>query len=66
MSSSFSGFDGQLYLSRKEVARILKVSPGTLANWASVGKGPKFVKLEGKVCYPVADIKDYLHQHGLL
>ncbi|MCA0935314.1 helix-turn-helix domain-containing protein [Vibrio alginolyticus] len=66
MSSSFSGFDGQLYLSRKEVARILKVSPGTLANWASVGKGPGYVKLGGKVCYPVAALKAYLHQHGLL
>ncbi|HCE3510022.1 TPA: helix-turn-helix domain-containing protein [Vibrio parahaemolyticus] len=66
MSTSFSDFDGQLYLNRKEVARILKMSHRTLANWASVGKGPKFVKLERKVCYPVADLKEYLHQHGLL
>ncbi|BCN23155.1 helix-turn-helix transcriptional regulator [Vibrio alfacsensis] len=66
MCPALSILDSQLYLTRKEVAKLLKVSPGTLANWATDGKGPQFVRLEGKVCYPVDELKVYLNQNGLM
>lgn len=31
-------------LSPEEVAKILKVTPGTLANWRCSGNGPRYVK----------------------
>lgn len=33
-----------------------KISTRTLANWRSQGKGPKFLKLQGKVLYPLDEI----------
>jgi hypothetical protein len=29
------------------------ISPGTLANWRSLGKGPPYIKLGGRVRYPL-------------
>lgn len=55
-----------LYLTRKQVAHVLRMSPGTLANWASVGKGPRFEKLGGRVCYPSEAFRIYLEEHNLI
>lgn len=44
----------------EEVADVLGVSIGTLANWAYRGRGPKFVKVEHLRRYRWSDVADYL------
>ena len=31
----------------------------TLANWRSIGQGPDYVKIGGKVMYPLASVQDW-------
>ncbi|GEA60373.1 helix-turn-helix domain-containing protein [Vibrio comitans] len=64
MNKTYS-WEDKMYLLRKEVAQILRVSSGTLANWASEGRGPYFCRMEGKVCYPTSQLKAYLQKHNL-
>jgi hypothetical protein len=35
------------------------VTPKTLANWRSMGVGPAYVKLNGRIVYALADVADY-------
>jgi predicted DNA-binding transcriptional regulator AlpA len=35
------------YLTRSEVAQRLRLTTKTLANWASAGKGPRCIRLDG-------------------
>lgn len=35
------------------------VTPKTLANWRSLGLGPAFTKLQGRVVYGVADVVSF-------
>ncbi|MFA0633114.1 hypothetical protein AB4549_10300 [Vibrio breoganii] len=58
-------WEDQLYVFRKEAAKILRRATGTLANWGTQGRGPKFVKIEGQACYPTAELREYLKKHGL-
>lgn len=34
-----------------------RISPRTLSNWRCAGTGPKFVKLGGRILYPVAEVE---------
>jgi predicted DNA-binding transcriptional regulator AlpA len=36
------------YVRRREAARFLGLSYGTLSNWASAGRGPSFHRLGGR------------------
>lgn len=47
-------------LTAVEAAKVLGITPGTLANWRAYGTGPKYVKVGGRVRYHVADVKAYL------
>lgn len=47
-------------LTPKEAALLLKVAQSTLANWRSMGRGPKWKKAGGSVRYPVAEIEQFL------
>jgi len=52
---------GPKYLSTKQVADILGVSPVTLRRWRSEKKGPKYSKLGTGHCrYKPSDIKRWL------
>lgn len=43
-----------------ELASRLKMSEGTLANWRSQGKGPKYLKLEDDtVRYRLLDVQEW-------
>ncbi len=46
------------YVRRREAARFLGLAVGTLANWASAGKGPAFHRLGGGnvIVYDVAEL----------
>lgn len=35
------------------------VTPKTLANWRSLGLGPEYMKLQGRVVYPVEGVRRY-------
>lgn len=35
------------------------VTPKTLANWRSMGIGPAYIKLNGRIVYAMADVVDY-------
>lgn len=44
----------------EDAARFLAVSPKTLANWRSLGEGPRFVRYGGRrVAYLVSDLVEY-------
>lgn len=44
------------YLTRAQVAHRLQLATKTLANWASIGKGPRCIRLAGvRVRYPSED-----------
>ena len=48
-------------MTTEEAAALLKLSPKTLQQWRSDGKGPAFVKLEGDaVRYTEADLMAWL------
>lgn len=47
-------------LSRVEAAFYLEVAPGTLARWASMRTGPRYVLVGRKARYRVADLNAYI------
>jgi predicted site-specific integrase-resolvase len=54
--------------STEEVAEYIGVSPQTMANWAYRGKGPNYIKLDGRRKYDWQDVRDWLEarkvRHG--
>ncbi|MFF0531160.1 helix-turn-helix domain-containing protein [Nocardia amikacinitolerans] len=51
MVDSFSS-----WLTTNEVASRLKIPPKTLANWASLGKGPRFARIGRHRRYRLEDL----------
>lgn len=53
---------------KEEVAAILGIEPRTLDNWASLGKGPAYVKVGGCRMYDLADVREWIEarkvKHG--
>lgn len=48
-------------LTPKDVAKILKISERTLANWRTQGMGPKFLKVNNKsIRYNEKDIEKFI------
>lgn len=51
-------------LNRSEAARLLGLSPQTLAVWAVEGKGPRFVKLgAGRVRYHPDELSRFIRDN---
>lgn len=50
--------DGRM--SREHAAKYLGVAAQTLANWRSLGRGPKSLKLGGKVFYRITDLDAFI------
>ena len=46
-------------LSPVDVAERLCVAVGTLANWRSQGRGPKWLSVEGAIRYRAEDVEEY-------
>ncbi len=42
-----------------EAARFMWVAPGTMCNWRSARKGPKYSKA-GRILYRVRDLREYM------
>ncbi|WP_268867201.1 helix-turn-helix domain-containing protein [Nocardia aurantiaca] len=52
------------WLPRREAAEYMGIHPRTLANWAAVGRGPRYSKPSGSSCmYRVEDLDAYLDAH---
>ena len=50
-----------------EAARLLGVSEGTLANWRSLRKGPKFARMGTRtVVYPLVELQRYIDERTAL
>jgi hypothetical protein len=47
-------------MSQEEVAALFDVTVPVLANWRCAGKGPKFVKLGGRVKYRKSDVVEFI------
>jgi hypothetical protein len=50
-------------LTAKEVAAILRTSPGQLANLRMNGEGPPYLKFERRVLYDEKALNDWLARH---
>ncbi len=46
----------KLFLNTKELAQRWGMKPETLKQWRSMGKGPNFFKIGGRVAYRLEDI----------
>jgi hypothetical protein len=49
------------YLTPEELHRRLKgrIAIRTLSNWRSLGTGPKFTKVGGRILYPLREVEDW-------
>ncbi|MDN5658548.1 MULTISPECIES: helix-turn-helix transcriptional regulator [Micrococcales] len=47
-------------MTANDVADVLGLSAGTLANWRSLGMGPTYVKLGGRVRYRVSGVNSWV------
>lgn len=45
-----------------EVASILSVSESTLEAWRAQGKGPPWAKVEGRIRYEEARVREYVRE----
>lgn len=48
-----------LFLTLDELAERWRVSGRTLERWRAAGEGPPWLRLKGKVIYPVAGVRTY-------
>ncbi|MEI8396807.1 MAG: helix-turn-helix domain-containing protein [Rhodospirillaceae bacterium] len=51
------------HLNQRELSRRWHLSPYTLERWRSLGEGPRFLKIGGKVLYRQEDIEAYEAEH---
>lgn len=42
-----------------ELARRWNMNPGTLRNWRTAGKGPKFIRIGATIRYRASDVKKW-------
>ncbi len=54
------------FLRREAAARFLGLAPGTLANWASAGKGPGFHRVGRIPLYEVGELRRYVEARRVM
>ncbi|MHC4225494.1 MAG: helix-turn-helix domain-containing protein [Planctomycetota bacterium] len=52
------------WLTSREAARLLRLTPGTLDSYRCKGRGPRFFKQGNAVRYRLADVEAYLSGEG--
>lgn len=52
------------HLNEELLARRLKMSPRTLQGWRQAGRGPRYLKLGGRVVYRLIDIEAWEQERG--
>lgn len=54
-----------IWLTRKEAAEHMRLSPATLANWASLECGPEYIRMgRGRVLYRLGDIDTWVENQA--
>jgi hypothetical protein len=53
------------FLTTKEVAIMLRTSPGQLANLRMRGEGVPFLKFDRRVLYDIKDLEQWLDSHKI-
>lgn len=53
------------FLTAKEVAALLRTTPGHLANQRMRGEGPPYFKFERRVLYEEKTLNDWLEKHNV-
>jgi hypothetical protein len=53
---------GWEFYTLEEVAEYLRMAPGTLRNKRAKGRGPRAVKIEGRVLFDSRDVKEYIEK----
>ena len=48
-----------VYVTSRELADRWRLSDQTLANWRHAGKGPPFIRVGGRVLYPISGIQSF-------
>lgn len=49
----------EVHFTKRELAFRWRISHRTLERWRSTGKGPKYLKIGGRVIYRLSDIEEY-------
>lgn len=60
-----SPISGVKLLTAVEAAALLSVSPKTLADWRSQGRGPLFIQIGRSIRYRAADIKTFIAENTI-
>ncbi len=47
------------HLNQEQLARRWSVSPRTLERWRSIGRGPNYLRLVGRVAYRLEDVEEF-------
>jgi hypothetical protein len=48
------------FLTEKEFATIIRRSPETIRQWRRSGRGPRWIKIGGRILYEADSVKDFL------
>ncbi|MGA2055632.1 MAG: helix-turn-helix domain-containing protein [Bradyrhizobium sp.] len=48
-------------MTQEEVSALFDITTPVLANWRCAGKGPRYVKLGGRVKYRKADVEEFIN-----
>ena len=51
------------HLNQVELSRRWSLSPRTLERWRSLGQGPQYLKIGGRVIYRLEDVEAFEAQH---
>ena len=55
----------QAFLTEEELSARLRVCRGTLKGWRRQGIGPRYVRLNRAVRYPLADLEQWLAERAV-
>jgi hypothetical protein len=58
--------DNEVLFKPIEVEQRFKIKRGTLANWRSSKKGPPYLKVGGRIYYPVSGLIDWFKAHKVI
>lgn len=56
----------KMLLSPEEVSEMIGFNTGTLANWRSQGKGPRYQKIGRMVKYHMSYVQEWLEGHPVI
>lgn len=55
--------DKMQFFLEKELAQRWRIAQATLQRWRYLGVGPDYVKLSGRILYPVSAVRAFESQH---